>query len=728
MANKQIKKKHNIPINNYGHYLAFGDMLFNNNGQGKNINNLSSLGSGILKGAATAVGQMGGNAISGGLESGAGNVLQGLSGIASAIPGPWGAVASAGLGLLGGITNRLFGSKLNNENIAKVKDNINSLNSFQSNASDYDSLSQNWKNATVGMNFDNSFIGKDGVFSNKAEDLANKLRIQVKSGEDRVLNTLNNNADNISTTQIQNLLANYAAFGGPLFANGGRIHINPKNRGKFNATKKRTGKTTEELTHSKNPLTRKRAIFAQNAAKWKHALGGDLSGINVTPQDAEFTNGVTDINNGGMHEENPIGGVPMGIAPDGLPNLVEEGEVKYNNYIFSNRLKANRGLLENVNLPKSYSGKSFAEIAKGLEKESKERPNDPISKKGLEDSMAKLQAAQEEIRTNNNMNNTIGRTYANGGKPKTKKPYQDWKFMEPLLTPKAAIDALNKYNRDEIDNWYGTTKKNLPKRVDPNSFMKAPREYIGGVEDSDPYLTWLRYAPVVGATIGLGQNLFSKPDYSTADALLEASNQVGTYTPVGYTPIGNYLQYTPFDRDYYTNKLNAQAGATRRAIMNSASPARNAALLAADYNAQNQLGSLARQAEEYNLAQRQNVEAFNRATNMTNSELGLKAAMANQDALMRARSGRLSGMAQALSMRDNIDARKAANLSANLTNVFNSLGDIGNEEVAKSWINESPGLYYNIFTNGNGVTYKGPLGISKSRGGYLTINSRRRRK
>lgn len=51
---------------------------------------------------------------------------------------------------------------------------------------------------------------------------------------------------------------------------GGSIHINPENRGKFNATKERTGKTTEELTHSKNPLTRKRAIFAQNAAKWKH--------------------------------------------------------------------------------------------------------------------------------------------------------------------------------------------------------------------------------------------------------------------------------------------------------------------------------------------------------------------------------------------------------------------------------------------------------------------------
>lgn len=53
-------------------------------------------------------------------------------------------------------------------------------------------------------------------------------------------------------------------------AAGGSIHINPANRGKFNATKARTGKTTEELTHSKNPLTRKRAIFAQNAAKWHH--------------------------------------------------------------------------------------------------------------------------------------------------------------------------------------------------------------------------------------------------------------------------------------------------------------------------------------------------------------------------------------------------------------------------------------------------------------------------
>ena len=48
------------------------------------------------------------------------------------------------------------------------------------------------------------------------------------------------------------------------------IDIDPKNKGKFTATKKATGKSTEELTHSKNPLTRKRAIFAQNSKKWSH--------------------------------------------------------------------------------------------------------------------------------------------------------------------------------------------------------------------------------------------------------------------------------------------------------------------------------------------------------------------------------------------------------------------------------------------------------------------------
>lgn len=69
---------------------------------------------------------------------------------------------------------------------------------------------------------------------------------------------------------------NFELFSIPVLANGLGIHIKKENRGKFTETKKRTGKTTEELTHSKNPLTRKRAIFAQNSRKWKHEDGGEV--------------------------------------------------------------------------------------------------------------------------------------------------------------------------------------------------------------------------------------------------------------------------------------------------------------------------------------------------------------------------------------------------------------------------------------------------------------------
>ena len=54
------------------------------------------------------------------------------------------------------------------------------------------------------------------------------------------------------------------------YASGGSIHINPANKGKFTETMRRTGKTAEELKHSPNPLTRKRATFAINAKKWNH--------------------------------------------------------------------------------------------------------------------------------------------------------------------------------------------------------------------------------------------------------------------------------------------------------------------------------------------------------------------------------------------------------------------------------------------------------------------------
>ena len=126
-----------------------------------------------------------------------------------------------------------------------------------------------------------------------------------------------------------------------------------------------------------------------------------------------------------------------------------------------------------------------------------------------------------------------------------------------------------------------------------------------------------------------------------------------------------------------------------------------AGLLAADYNAQGRLGDLARQAEEYNLAQRERVEAFNRGTNQFNSEMGLRAAIANQanDKL------RLQAKTAQAQLRDRADMRSSAGRTANLTNLFDSLGDIGREETARNMISTNNTLYYSIGRDGR-IHYK----------------------
>ena len=67
-------------------------------------------------------------------------------------------------------------------------------------------------------------------------------------------------------------------IGVPYFKKGKGIHIKKKNRGKF--TEYCGGKVTDECIQrakkSKNPKLRKRATFAANARKWKHAEGGLL--------------------------------------------------------------------------------------------------------------------------------------------------------------------------------------------------------------------------------------------------------------------------------------------------------------------------------------------------------------------------------------------------------------------------------------------------------------------
>lgn len=838
MAKRKIMRRSNRPFTYNPHYYNWGGDFKNALGGTKPFdlkgtfsggNVAGMLKGGLASGIGSAVGNIAGGAIGGGLESGAGSAISNIGGTIGGAVGAvnpvLGGIISAGTGIIGGLTNRMFGSKLNKEKIAEVEGINKSMNTVMVDNSSADSIEDQWANQDFGADFSKSDIGKDGLFSSKAKKKYRALKKQQGIARERALSAFENATEAADTQSDLNAMANFAAFGGPLgiwegygsgaigyelakenlgikalnaankgrltslpnsfesselntFAKGGKIHIKPENRGKF--TKYCGGKVTSECIakgkRSSDPAVRKRATFAANARKWHHAFGGDLN-----THGADFTNGQIIVGNGGTHEENPMEGVPMGMDAEGSPNLVEQGEVIFNDYVFSNRLFADGGLLESFNLPKSYDGHSFAAIAEKLGDESKERPNDPISKRGLLSSMSRLQQAQETVRQQT-QEGQEGVQYAHGGKMGTLfdglgnksnnlkranffleptednysyNPFIDMAYTDPdkntydiykygvgitpngefVETPKYMARAAAKRAGYDVGTSLDDYNKN-PIKV-PEKKKSAVSRLLSNLDATD-----LRYAPVIGAAIGLGQNLFSRPDYTSADAILEAANQAGNYTPIGYTPIGNYLQYKPFDRNFYLNKLNAQAGATRRAIMNTTSPSRNAALLAVDYNAQGRLGDLARQAEEYNLAQRQAVETFNRGTNQANAEMGLKAAMANQEAALKARSSRLSGVAQATAVRDAVDARRGANMSANLTNFFNSLGDIGREAYSRNLIMSNPALYYSIDSKGN-VTYKNGYETlseaekkevrdaankakkkKKAKGGYLTIKKK----
>lgn len=665
----------------------------------KNMDN--AFNSGALSGAIGAASSVAGQGISGGLSSGVGNAMQGLGSIASAIPGPWGAVAGAGLNIVGGVVNRLFGSQVNNQAVANFKNENNQLANTVLDANNYDDLLSQYSNTSLLGDINKSQVGKDGIFSHKVSRLTSSLNADRDLANERYLSSVKNSINNIGIEELLN--ANYAAYGGPLtmrytgtmspfgntFADGGNIHIKPENRGKFTRLKERTGKSSTWYKEHGTPEQRKMATFALNARKWKHAFGGDLN-----TNGGDFSNGLIMIGNGGTHEENPMEGVQMGMDAQGIPNLVEEGEVIFNDYVFSDRINVPNSMRSSLGLSKGKN-LTFAKAAKKLSKEAEERPNDPISRRGLLDSMSKLQQAQESLRQQDQEENS-GVQYAHGGRMGTlfDGPGPDANFLNlsrkahlfgDSVPDQTLITTPSIYDNNGILTPEGLTYSRASHLGVPIEDIQAAESTINKETNDKPNhkkfdLTALRYAPVLGAAIGLGQNIFNKPDYSSSDAILNAANKAGRYTPVGFNPLGDYLTYRPFDRNYYINKLNAQSGATRRAIVNQSAGNRATALaglLAAGYNAQDKLGDLARQAEEYNLAQRQAVEQFNRGTNQANAEMGLKAAMANQEAALKSRSQRLSGVTQAMTVRDAVDARRGASMSANFTNLFDSLGNIG---------------------------------------------------
>ena len=477
-------------------------------------------------------------------------------------------------------------------------------------------------------------------------------------------------------------------------------------RNKANREKKRLDKlaaTTEARigANSQNAVDATNAMNFLNASKDVYAEGGPIQ------YGSNFNNGINIINTGGRHEENSNGGVQQGIAPDGLPNLVEEGEVIYKDFVLSNRLKMPKQFKSKYR----FGGTTYAEAAKIAQKESENRPNDPISKRGLDRNMGLLSQKQEEEKVKNEPINEpvvqmpIDTSFATGGhlfvageyaptsgdillpNGRVYNPnYANNKIHETIIPQNTNLYENNlndlKYNLS-IPAPYAEWSNAMPvkkeeKNIKQDVIVKEAKEppLVEGIYRNPAEN--LMYAPIVGSTgqvmldaLGVANN----PDYTNARNIEAMADKIPY---ISANPIGDYMGYNPVDRQNIINNINANAAANRTALKNQSNGNRATAaqhLLQSDYNTLKSLGDFGIKAEAENQNRRQAMLKHNTAINQYNSENALRAATTNREI----DKFKAQQYVQAANLRQRLNDEAETARALNINNLFTNSGNLGKQ-------------------------------------------------
>lgn len=589
--------------------------------------------------------------------------------------------------------------------------------------------------AGIGAGVGSLIGGLSGLFSHKKQkDKAKEMADKVNKAVDAAnIQKAASYSDAVENLEDKNSLLALMQDAQNNYATGGGIHIKKANRGKFTESAKRAGMGVQEYARhilankdDYSPTLVKRANFARNAAKW-HAEGGSLNS-----NGANFSNGLTYIDNGGTHEENPLEGVQIGMDNQGIPNLVEEGEVIYNDYVFTNRWKTPKNTKEALGIKKK-SSVTYADAAKELSAESKERVNDPITRNTLERNLEILAQSQEADRVKresrkakkdfNNLppeeqlgimqnvqqyqqEQDMNNQFAIGGQLVRKYEDGDGKLRLIPLSPENIDTAPGIKDPNYLETLFNTVDDRKTFSTTPEynplsdllTINQKAAETVGSTlkvkenpnkNKGGKNLNWARYAPVAGSILSTLNNLLTKPDYSRANALKAEARRVGDWKPVKPTTLTEKATYRPYDPYLDMNRLTAQANANRQALLNQSAGNRATAMQTLQGMNTRTLESLADmrlKADQLNLDRLNKVMEFNRGTSQYNSEAALKAALANEDARFKASSARAGLMDKAFAMQDAIDAQRDTALSSSLSGLFENIGDIGRERDARDMV------------------------------------------
>jgi len=409
--------------------------LFKNPGNAA-IGDLSGMGANIIGSLGPVVGGLANNLISDGLSSGAGSAVSSIGGtVGSAISSVnpvLGGIVSAGSGILGGTINALFGQSVDEEALKAANEGTAAYNNFTSNAGSFDDITGPEAQANV------RDVYKDGLFGGDADEKNEALRQERRDARSRAFRSVDNNINNLVNDQINDALANYSAFGGPLdyYSNDNMSAVNYGFMSDYLTMKKRQAEQKNKMSNlfagmpsrlfddggymTEQEAEKAAADSFHNNVIWNSNLPFGLKGYSTLGKETfnnmlgniqqsatayafggdlqtnggDYPTGLVHIGAGLSHEENPYEGVQLGKDSEGTPNLVEENETVWNDYVFSNRIPIDQTTKEMFHIGKKRE-MTYADLSKKLEKEIAETPNDPISKAGFEKQMQMLEEQQE---------------------------------------------------------------------------------------------------------------------------------------------------------------------------------------------------------------------------------------------------------------------------------------------------------------------------------------------
>lgn len=358
------------------------------------------------------------------------------------------------------------------------------------------------------------------------------------------------------------------------------------------------------------------------------ALGGQLN-----TQGGNFSQGLEIFNTGGRHEANSFGGIPQGVDNQGVPNTVEEGETKFNNYIFSNREMIDKNMNQGIGLPGRINGRSFADASKIINKYREERPNDAIANRTADVQLNTLRGLQEQtkqlkMQNISGMSNAMNQFGEGGDMIQSVNntipiPKITTNNSTSTINPiDAELEKLKMTNRAK----YGFDPNESNFEFDPNSISNL------GVMGSN-------LIQLIGA-------LKAKPDVMSLPRVKAG------------TRLNENFKYNPLDREYLANKLRAESGATRRGVLNTSGGNRATAMagiIGVDRNYLNAIGDSYLKADESNQSKLMQMSQLinqarqaNNATALQEANLNSQIALNEYDYNARARAARANAIREGL--------------------------------------------------------------------------------